>query len=112
MPDGQLTLHRSDTSAVGQQRYLFPRVARLCIEIPGFLHDVVYCLRICDPQAILLHIRTSRFSQEFERGSGARSIKRDTYPERTIPADDVPELLEKPLIRCSSLSGLEIPLVS
>jgi len=46
------------------------------------------------------------------RDSGARSVKRDTYPKRAVPADDVPELLEEPLVRRSSLSGLEIPLVS
>jgi len=36
----------------------------------------------------------------------------ETYLKRTVPADDISELLEEPLIRCPSLSGLEIPLVS
>jgi len=44
--------------------------------------------------------------------SGVCPIENETYPERTVPADDVPEILEEPLIRRSGLSSLEIPLVS
>jgi len=43
---------------------------------------------------------------------GVCSKKREAYPERTVPTDNVPELLEEPLLRSSNLFGHEIPLVS
>ena len=34
------------------------------------------------------------------------------HPKGTVTTSDVPEILEEPLIRCSSFFGLDIPLVS
>ena len=45
-------------------------------------------------------------------GLGCVQQKTKTYPEWTVPANDVPEILEEPLVPSSSFSGLEIPLVS
>ena len=35
-----------------------------------------------------------------------------TYPKGSVPTNDVPEVLQESLVRCSSFSGLEVPLVS
>ena len=42
--------------------------------------------------------------------SGAKSW--GTYPKRTVPTNDVPEILEEPLLYSSSIFGQDIPLVS
>ena len=76
MSDEQPTLYRSYTPSISQQRDLFPSVTRLGIEIPGFLHDVVDGLRVRDPQAILLHARTSDFSSKLRWTSGMFDRKR------------------------------------
>jgi len=36
----------------------------------------------------------------------------ETYPKRTVPTNDVPELLEEPLLRPANFFSHEIPLVS
>jgi hypothetical protein len=38
--------------------------------------------------------------------------KDDTYPKRTVPTNDVPKILEEPLLWSSSFFGQEIPHVS
>lgn len=35
-----------------------------------------------------------------------------TYPQRTVPMNDIPKFLQEPLLCSSSFFGLEIPLVS
>jgi len=54
---------------------------------------VVDGFRVCDPQAVPLHVRA--FSPEFEYVAPAFSIKSETYPKRTVPTNDIPEILER-----------------
>ena len=35
-----------------------------------------------------------------------------TYPQRTVPMNNIPEILQEPLLCSPSFFGLEIPLVS
>lgn len=70
-------------------------------------------LRVCNPQEILLRACADSFSQELEyRTPGARSTKGVIYPKWTVPTNDIPELLEKPLLYSSGFFDQDIPLVS
>ena len=53
-------------TTIGQQRRRFPNVARRRVQITGFLEDMVDCLRVRHPHAVLLHADASDFSQGFE----------------------------------------------
>jgi len=44
--------------------------------------------------------------------TGVGLIAGEAYPERTLPTNDVPELLEEPLLDSPDFFGHEIPLVS
>ena len=65
-----------------------------------------------------IHKQSSCHTQQWFRsrvrlkGIGVCSIKNATYPKGTVPTDDIPEILEEPLLRSSSFLGQEIPPVS
>ena len=107
---GQLTLCPQNTT-IGYQRHPFPRAARFRVQITRFLEDVTNGLRVCHPQTILLH--APMISVKNSNTNHRRIFSKNmTYPQRTIPTNDIPEILEEPLLRHSSIFGQKIPLVS
>ena len=93
------------------EHYLFLSCAWLRIQIAGLLKDMVDGLRVSNPQTILLSTRIQqRLRIQFTE---VRPVKKScTYPKRPVPTDDIPQILEEPLLCRSSFFGLEIPLVS
>ena len=70
-------------------------------------------LGVRDPQAIFLGTRTKVFGQRGRiQRAGVFSAGVDTYPKWTVPTNDIPEILEEPLLWSSSFFRHEIPLVS
>ena len=97
---------------IGHQRHPFPKDVWPHVQITGFLKDVTDGLRICRPQAILLHARTNGLSREFECRTPSLFCDSVAYPKRTVPVNYVPEILEEPLLRSSSVFAPDIPLMS